>query len=301
MTKDIGKQKWKQAFSKKSLSKFFNQFGFYIILLVCLGIVATTAALTQGNRQKDDIGEGEDKWVPDTNIAVKGGTGTGEDIDISITDVTDPEPSGETSSGDLQSDTEKSGGNKSPKVSGTNTKPSESGKGTTAGKDDESKTQTVSASDKGAGSSTGDKSGDKSKNSMNMPVNGEIIQAYSVDSLVYSETLKEWTTHTGMDIAGDLGDEVRAALAGKVESIKEDPLQGIVITLDHGNDLKTVYIGLSTKDMVKEGQQVEANQVISGIGRSAGFEITEAAHLHFEVWLDGEIQDPQDYIKENKS
>ena len=292
MTKDIGKQKWKQAFSKKNLSKFFNKFGFYIILLVCLGIVATTAALTQGNRQEGNIAdEGGDKWSPDTNIAVEGGTG--KDIDISITDVTDPEPSGESPSDDSQSDPDKSGDDRSPESSETNTKSSGNDKGTSAGKDDESKVQTVSASDKGTGSS----SEDKAKSSMNMPVNGEILQAYNVDSLVYSETLKEWTTHTGIDIAGDLGDEVRAALAGKVESIEEDPLQGIVITLDHGNGLKTVYIGLSTKDMVKEGQQVEINQVISGIGRTAGFEITEDPHLHFEVWLDGEIQDPQDYIK----
>ena len=292
MTKDIGKQKWKEAFSKKNLRKFFDKFGFYIILLVCLGIVATTAALTQGNRQKGDIAdEGGDKWSPDTDIAVEGGPG--KDIDISITDVTDPEPTGESSSGDSETDPNKSGGDKNPQTSETNTKPSGNDKVASAGKDDDSKSQTVSAPEKGTGSS-----GEKAKaSSMNMPVNGEIIQAYNVDSLVYSETLKEWTTHSGMDIAGDLGDEVRAALAGKVESIEEDPLQGIVITLDHGNGLKTVYIGLSTKDMVKEGQQVEINQVISGIGRTAGFEITEDPHLHFEVWLDGEIQDPQDYIK----
>jgi murein DD-endopeptidase MepM/ murein hydrolase activator NlpD len=222
---------------------------------------------------------------------VEGGTGT--DIDISITDVTDPEPSGESPSGNLGSDPDKTASGNKPQTSEKGTKPSGTDKETSKGKDDVSKAQTVSAPEGGNGSL-----GDKAKNSMNMPVNGEIIQAYNVDSLVYSETLKEWTTHNGMDIAGDLGDEVRAALAGKVESIKEDPLYGIVITLDHGNGLKTVYIGLSTKDMVKEGQQVEANQVISGIGRTAGFEITEDPHLHFEVWLDGELQDPQDYIKE---
>ena len=292
MTKDIGKQKWKQAFSKKSLRKFFDKFGFYVILLVCLGIIVTTAILTQGNRQEGDIvGKGGDDGTPDTDIAVEGGTGS--DIDISITDVTDPEPIGESSSGDLGTDANKSGGKNKPQTSETDTKPSGNDKGTSSAKGDDSEAQTVSAPDKGTGSS----SGDKAKSSMSMPVNGEILQAYIMDSLVYSETLKEWTTHGGMDIAGDLGDEVRAALAGKVESIEQDPLQGIVITLGHENGLKTVYIGLSTKDMVKEGQQVETNQVISGIGRTAGFEITEDPHLHFEVWLDGEIQDPQDYIK----
>jgi len=94
-----------------------------------------------------------------------------------------------------------------------------------------------------------------------------------------------------------MGGEVRAALDGVVESISEDSLRGIVITLSHENDLKTVYMGLSTKDMVREGQQIQKGQVISGIGRTAAFEVIDDPHLHFEVLLNGEHQDPADYIK----
>ena len=82
--------------SKKNLRAFINKFGFYIILLICLGIIATTAFLTQGKRQEGDIaGENSNDGIS-SEAAVEDGTNT--NIDISITDVTDPEPSGESPS-----------------------------------------------------------------------------------------------------------------------------------------------------------------------------------------------------------
>ncbi len=295
MTKNIGKQKFKEVFSKKNLRAFINKFGFYIILLICLGIIATTAFLTQGKRQEGDIaGENSNDGIS-SEAAVEDGTNT--NIDISITDVTDPEPSGESPS-EPPASSGKTTNDKNTNTSVSNTKSEGSSQGKSTVKDDEPKPQTVSAPGKDTASSSSEAG---RTSSMIMPVSGKVIQAYSVDSLVYSKTLKEWTTHTGMDIAGDLGDEVRAALAGKVESIEEDPLEGIVITLDHGKGLKTVYIGLSTRDMVKEGQQIETGQVISGIGRTAAFEIMEDPHLHFEVYLEGDLQNPQDYLKEKQA
>lgn len=55
------------------------------------------------------------------------------------------------------------------------------------------------------------------------PVSGEIIKDYAVDSLVYSKTLDEWTTHYGIDIRADKMTVVAASEAGTVESIKNDP------------------------------------------------------------------------------
>ena len=43
---------------------------------------------------------------------------------------------------------------------------------------------------------------------------------------------------------------------------------------------------------------MEKGQVISGIGRTAAFEITEDPHLHFEVLYKDEFVDPVGYIKE---
>ena len=37
------------------------------------------------------------------------------------------------------------------------------------------------------------------------PVNGEVIERFSVDELVFSETLVDWRVHPGADIAAALG------------------------------------------------------------------------------------------------
>lgn len=128
------------------------------------------------------------------------------------------------------------------------------------------------------------------------PVMGEILVDYAVDELVYSRTLREYCTHPGIDIECPIGSEVKAAMAGTIESIEEDPLMGIVITMDHGNGLKTLYANLSTKDMVQEGQQIAEGQTISGVGRTAICEIADAPHLHFEVIKDGENKDPKEFF-----
>lgn len=56
-----------------------------------------------------------------------------------------------------------------------------------------------------------------------MPVEGEIIKEYAKDKLVYSDTLKEWVTHAGIDIKADKTTVVKASEEGTVKSIKNDP------------------------------------------------------------------------------
>ena len=43
-----------------------------------------------------------------------------------------------------------------------------------------------------------------------MPVDGEIITAFTKDNLIYSETLEEWRGHSGIDIKADIGTKVKA-------------------------------------------------------------------------------------------
>ena len=43
------------------------------------------------------------------------------------------------------------------------------------------------------------------------PVEGELFREFAKDNLVYSETLKEWVTHTGVDILADKTTVVKAS------------------------------------------------------------------------------------------
>lgn len=132
--------------------------------------------------------------------------------------------------------------------------------------------------------------------SFSYPVSGEIGLNHSPDNLIYSKTLEEWTTHTGIDIQSKRGTPVLASEEGIVESITETASKGIEIILSHKDGYKTIYSNLSTKEMVKLGQKVEKGRVISGIGNTAAFEYYEPDHLHFEVYKNNKPINPLDIL-----
>lgn len=99
--------------------------------------------------------------------------------------------------------------------------------------------------------------------------------------------------HNGLDIAGNTGDPVMAALDGKVKStFYERNGYGNVVILEHEGGIETRYahmskIGVKTGDTVKKGNIVGK---VGSTGRSTG------PHLHFEVRVNGSPVDPEKYI-----
>ena len=128
------------------------------------------------------------------------------------------------------------------------------------------------------------------------PLKGEVLTAFSVDQLVYSETLGDWRTHDGMDIAADAGTKVLAASGGKVISVTEDALMGTTVVLDHGDGYQTTYASLQAKPTVAKGDTVTAGQVIGAVGATAAAESAQGPHLHFTVSKDGDALDPEAYL-----
>ena len=49
------------------------------------------------------------------------------------------------------------------------------------------------------------------------PVEGEVIKEFAKDSLIYSETLEEWVTHTGIDIKAERATVVKSVADGTVK------------------------------------------------------------------------------------
>lgn len=137
----------------------------------------------------------------------------------------------------------------------------------------------------------------KKELSFERPVEGEIMKAYAKDNLVYSETLQEWTTHLGIDIKADKTTVVKAAEAGIVKTIKNDPRYGLTITIEHDDGYKTVYANLLSSEFVVEGEKIEKGQSIGTVGNTATFEIADEPHLHFEILKDGVQIDPSNFIK----
>lgn len=129
------------------------------------------------------------------------------------------------------------------------------------------------------------------------PVEGEIVKEYSKENLIYSETLKEWTTHTGVDIQAELTTVVKASAEGTVKSIKNDPRYGLTVIIEHVNGFETRYSNLLTAEFVKVGEKVTSGQTIGTVGNTASFEVLDKSHIHFEILKNSEYLDPTTYIK----
>lgn len=131
--------------------------------------------------------------------------------------------------------------------------------------------------------------------SMRNPLVGEIFREFTMDDLVYYESIGEWRVHKGIDIKPKDTLLIESAFAGTVESINTSELTGTEIVIDHGNNVKTLYSNLVSAS-VKVGDKVQQGQTIGNVGKTVSIEAADGAHLHFELFVDGKNVDPMDYI-----
>lgn len=98
--------------------------------------------------------------------------------------------------------------------------------------------------------------------------------------------------HTGLDFPAEPGTPILAAAGGVVVTQEFHPAYGQMVEIDHGNGLITRYahashVHVARGDIVRRGQRIAD---VGSTGRSTG------PHLHFEVWLNGVVQDPQVFL-----
>jgi stage II sporulation protein Q len=107
--------------------------------------------------------------------------------------------------------------------------------------------------------------------------------------------------HTGIDLVSTDGKsfDVTAALAGKVVKVENDPLVGNQVEIEHADKMVTVYQSLE-KVVVKPGDEVTQGQVLGTAGRNV-FEKDAGVHLHFEVRVDGNPVNPEQYLTQSEA
>lgn len=105
-------------------------------------------------------------------------------------------------------------------------------------------------------------------------------------------TLHVYKLHTGMDIGAKRGTNVLAAEAGEVIKAGWSNAYGNYVVIDHGNGMSTLYAH-NSKLLVGKGEEVKRGQVIAKVG-STGY--STGPHIHIEVIIDGEYQNPKDYL-----
>ncbi len=126
------------------------------------------------------------------------------------------------------------------------------------------------------------------------PVEGEVIKNYSMDALVYSETMKDYRVHSGIDIASTVGAEVIAFTDGVVSAVSDDYFNGMTVVITHEQGVVSYYMNLDSTlaEGIEVGTEVLAGQPVGYVGTTARAEALEPSHLHFELRVNGSHIDP---------
>ena len=127
------------------------------------------------------------------------------------------------------------------------------------------------------------------------PLDGTTVTVFSMNELLYDETMGDWRTHDGLDIQATDGDAVKTAAGGTVQTVTRDELMGTTVTIAHSGGYVTYYSSLRSDPPISEGQQVFAGDIIGYVGTAAA-EADMGPHLHFAVSRDGTLIDPQEYV-----
>lgn len=120
--------------------------------------------------------------------------------------------------------------------------------------------------------------------------NGRITSPYGYRQ---HPILNQRLMHTGLDIAGNMGQDILASEEGRVIYSDTKGTYGKTVMIDHGSGIVTLYAHCSQL-YVSTGQVVSKGEVIAAIGstgRSTG------PHLHYEVRINGQHTDPINYLR----
>ena len=112
------------------------------------------------------------------------------------------------------------------------------------------------------------------------------------NSLTYHDNT--YMQNSGVDYTSKEKFDVINILDGTVTNIKEDELLGKCIEIKHDNNYTSVYQSLSEIN-VKKGDKVLRGQLIGKSGEN-NIDKDMGNHLHFELYIKGQIVDPLEYI-----
>lgn len=124
--------------------------------------------------------------------------------------------------------------------------------------------------------------------------NANLTQTHT---FAYNKTLDWYRLHEGMDFSANAGESVLAAVDGTVKEVtRNDVLYGASVTIEHAGGITTVYKFIDPVETLKAGDKVSRGDVIGTVAVATGVENKEGDHLHFEVYKNGKIQDPDDFL-----
>ena len=128
------------------------------------------------------------------------------------------------------------------------------------------------------------------------PVAGQEVYGYSMETLSYNDTTRDWRVHNGVDIAAEEGTPVGAAADGTVYTTYEDETLGHTVVIRHEGGYTTRYSSLSDQIPVSAGETVTMGQTIGYVSGTALVETAMGSHVHFSVTCQDIPMDPGDFL-----
>lgn len=120
------------------------------------------------------------------------------------------------------------------------------------------------------------------------PASGEWSRYYG---FAYDQTYDDYRLHDGCDMELKVGSLVYASAGGTVTTATEDNLWGGIIIISHGGGWESVYKCVTPT--VAKGAKVIAGQEIATVIAPPTAESSQPSHLHFQLLLNDEPQNPQ--------
>jgi len=119
-----------------------------------------------------------------------------------------------------------------------------------------------------------------------IPVDGFITRGFEVEDLSVDP-------HYGLDIAASKGTPVKATADGTVIFSGWTLESGYILIIKHDFGYISLYKH-SQQNLVETMENVKKGQVIALVGNTG--EISSGAHLHFEIWKNGQPVNPLAYV-----
>ena len=109
------------------------------------------------------------------------------------------------------------------------------------------------------------------------------------------DVLRQVWFHRGVnvDIVAKQNSRISSALDGTVIFSEWTMETGYVIMIQHDQNIVTCYKH-NAELLKKQGDKVKAGEVIAIMGNTG--KETTGPHLHFELWVNGNPINPEDYI-----
>lgn len=266
---------------KNKVKDFLRKEGFYLVLFVCLCIVATVATFTI---RKNSVANEQNNKVNN---------------ELSLNEVED-NSSSETDSNFNKQNAERVENN--DKLANSNEESLYEPE--VANSEDEVATNnqeevvenqiTEEVADVSAGTDT--------EIVLSLPIDGNVAISREFGKMIRTyvdETRSEDISRRGIDINASVGTVVKAAAEGKVEEVASNTTDGTYVVIAHANGLKTKYTNLSEEVKVAVGDVVSTETEIGTVGNTSGIFTSKACGdvLNIQVQdANGNDVDPSAYF-----